>query len=359
MTDGGETRVLHPQAGAHERASGVIDPVGTEPTLSIVVPTFRRPKALEETLRAMLGLDYRTDRYQVIVVDDGADDGTITIVERFRRRGLELILEVQQQHGAARARNQGARLAGGEIVLFCDDDMILEPSYLRLLVSATDRHGDAVISGAWRFSPRVMEALRRSPFGRYRISLERRFQEDAGGRPLEGDPGCLVMPLLGSGNLALRRDRFWEIGGFDEDFPVAGAEDQDFSLRARAAGAVLLLDTNIRCLHNDNRLTLRGYCAREERSAETMPYLVHKYPTELRGAAYVRENRPIRAGDPPSLVLKKLVKLVLAQEAVLEMVHRLVGLIEAAHGPERLLRRMYKMLLGVHLFRGFRRSWPA
>ena len=333
--------------------------MGTDLTFSVVVPTFRRPDALEETLGALLRLDYRTDRYQVIVVDDGADDETITIVERFRGHGLELTLEAQSRRGAARARNRGARLAGGEMLLFCDDDMILEPAHLRLLVSARDRHGDAVISGAWRFSPRVMEALRRSPFGRYRIALERRFQEDSGGRPLEGDPGCLLMPLLGSGNLALRRDRFWEIGGFDEDFPVAGAEDQDFSLRAKAAGAVLLLDTNIRCLHNDNRLTLRDYCAREERSAETMPYLVRNYPTELRDAAYVRENRPIRAGDPPSLVLKKLIKLVLAQEAVLEPLHRLVGLVEAAHGPERLLRRMYKMLLGVHLFRGFRRSWPA
>ena len=157
------------------------------------------------------------------------------------------------------------------------------------------------------------------------------------------------MPLLGSGNLAVRRDRFWEIGGFDEDFPVAGAEDQDFSIRARAAGALLLLDTNIRCLQNDNRLTLRDYCAREERSAETMPYLVRKYPSELSQLAYVRENRPIRTGDPPPLVLKKLVKLALAQEAVLEPLHRFVGLVEAAHGPERLLRRLYKMLLGIDL----------
>ena len=348
-----------PRGSADDRASGLIDSVGIDPTFSIVVPTFRRPDALEETLGAMLRLDYPNDRCQVIVVDDGADDETITIVEGFRGQGLELTLEAQPQRGAARARNRGARLADGEMLLFCDDDMILEPSYLRLLVSATKRHGDAVISGAWHFSPTVMEALRRSPFGRYRIALERGFQEHTGGRPLDGAPGCLLMPLLGSGNLALRRDRFWEIGGFDEDFPVAGAEDQDFSIRARAAGALLLLDTNIRCLQNDNRLTLRDYCAREERSAETMPYLVRKYPSELSQLAYVRENRPIRTGDPPPLVLKKLVKLALAQEAVLEPLHRFVGLVEAAHGPERLLRRLYKMLLGIHLFRGFRRSWRA
>jgi glycosyltransferase involved in cell wall biosynthesis len=333
--------------------------VRTDPTFSIVVPTFRRPDALEETLAAILRLDYRADRYQVIVVDDGAEDGTAGIVQLFRGHGVELMLEAQQHRGAARARNRGARLAAGEMLLFCDDDMILDPSYLRRQVSARERHGDAVISGVWRFSPAVIEALGRSPFGRYRIDLERGFQEHTGGHPLHGDPCCLSMPLLGSGNLALGRDRFWDIGGFDEDFPVAGAEDQDFSLRARAAGASLLLDTNIHCLQNDNRLTLREYCAREERSAETMPYLVRKYPSEFSEAAYVQENRPIRAGDAPSVMLKKLVKTVLAGRTMLELVHRLVDLVEAAHGPERLLRRLYRMLLGIHLFRGFRRSWRA
>jgi glycosyltransferase involved in cell wall biosynthesis len=330
---------------------------GTYPTFSIVVPTFRRPDALEETLAAILRLDYRTDRYQVIVVDDGADDETAGIVERFRGHGVELMLEAQSHRGAARARNQGARLAGGEMLLFCDDDMILERSHLQLHLSARERHGDAVVSGAWRFSPTVMETLRGSPFGRYRIYLEHGFREDGGGRPLDGDPGCLLMPLLGSGNLALSRDRFWEIGGFDEDFPVAGAEDQDFSIRARAAGARLLLDTNIHCLQNDNRLTLRDYCAREERSAETLPHLVRKYPSELGHVPYVTRNRPIQVGDSPRLVLKKVIKTVLAVPAVLESLHRLVGLVEAAHGPERLLRRLYRMLLGIHLFRGFRRSW--
>ena len=53
----------------------------TDPTFSIVVPTFRRPDALEETLAAILRLDYRADRYQVIVVDDGADDALFEGVE--------------------------------------------------------------------------------------------------------------------------------------------------------------------------------------------------------------------------------------------------------------------------------------
>jgi len=90
-----------------------------------------------------------------------------------------------------------------------------------------------------------------------------------------------------------------------------------------------------------------------------MPYLVRRHRSDLDQLPYVRENRPIQADDPPALLLKKLVKTVLATPAVLESLHRLVGLVEAAHGPERLLRRLYRTLLGIHLFRGFRRSWQA
>jgi AraC-like DNA-binding protein len=119
-----------------------------------------------------------------------------------------------------------------------------------------------------------------------------------------------------------------------------------------------LLDTGIRCLHNDNRLTLRAYCEREQRSAQTVPYLVRRHPAQFAGSTYVRENRPVRRGDPPRLVAKKLAKRTLAAGAVLDVLYRLIALLERAGLPERLLRRLYRALLGLNLFRGFRRTWP-
>jgi GT2 family glycosyltransferase len=322
-----------------------------------VVPTFRRPDALQETLEALIALDYERDRYEVIVVDDASETSTGRIVDGLRGSGVSLTLLSQKHRGAARARNRGAELAGAEFILFCDDDMIVEPSHLRLHAAAAKRHEHALVSGAWDFAPDVMAALAGTPFGRYRIELERRFQHHDDADPVEDDPGCILMPVLGSGNLALKRELFRKIGGFDEDFPVAGAEDQDFSIRARRAGAVLLLDTKIRCLQNDNRVTVRSYCAREERSAQTMPFLARKYPSEFMGIAYVRENRPIQAEDPIRLKLKKLVKQALAYGPALQALHAGVRLLEIVHVPDRRLRGMYRGLLGLHLFRGFRRAW--
>jgi len=323
------------------------------------VPTFRRPEALHKTLTALLALDYPRDRYEVIVVDDGADDTTSNVVYAFGDRGVSVRLAAQLRRGAASARNRGARLAGGEWLLFCDDDIITPPSHLAGHRDAHARHRHALVAGTFELAPPAVAILRATPFGRYRIELERQFLAEAQGEPLDGDVDRLRVPGVSAANLSLRRDLFWTIGGFDEEFPLAGAEDQDLSLRARAADALLVLDTNIPCFHNDHYLSRRAYCAREERSARTTPFLVRKYPAQFEDVPYARENRPITADDPPRLVVKKLLKAALANRLLLELLHAMARAGEAARAPEEPLRRLYAGLLGLHLFRGFRRSWTT
>jgi hypothetical protein len=204
-----------------------------------------------------------------------------------------------------------------------------------------------------------MAVLRATPFGRYRISLERRFLDEGRGHALESDPSCLHMLMLSAANLSLPRELFLSIGGFDQDFPMAGAEDQDLSMRARDAGMLLLLDTRIRCVHNDRHLSLRAYCERQERSAGTVAILVRKHPAALENRPYALENRPIDARDAPGLIAKKLIKSALARRPMLAALHQLTHSCEAVGAPERLLRRLYTTLLGLHIYRGFRRAWEA
>jgi GT2 family glycosyltransferase len=310
---------------------------------------------LRETLVALVSLDYDRSSYEVIVVDDGADKLTGTILGEFSGHGVEMVLESQDRCGAAVARNRGAHLAGGDLLLFVDDDMIVRPDHLRRHQQTRHRYGDVLVNGTWVFSPEVLRALRATPFGRFRIELEQRFQQQSIRTLLED--GCAEVRALSAFNLCLSREVFWDLGGFDQDFPFAGPEDQDFSLRARRAGWPLLLNTGIRCLHNDGCVTLHQYCAREERSAQGMPVLARKHPDEVGDIPYIRDNRPIEATDPPRLVIKKLVKAVLATRAVLPMLHRITAALEKLHLKEGMLRRLYSGLLGLHLFRGFRSAW--
>src|SRR5579863_6042921 len=164
---------------------------GDAPSFSIVVPTFRRPAALERTLAALLSLDYPQDRYEVIVVDDEGKGTGAEVVAGLDRGGIRIELQAQTRLGAASARNRGAQCGQGELLLFVDDDIMVAPDHLQRHVRTRARHGDPLVNGAWEFTPEVREALARTPFGRYRLDLEQHFRDEAVGRPLDGQ--CVEM----------------------------------------------------------------------------------------------------------------------------------------------------------------------
>src|ERR1700683_610480 len=353
----------------------------TTPTFSIVVPTARRPEILRQTLTALVGVDFDPTRFELVVVDDALDPRTEGVVKALRpstptvtlvsqdRLGVVRARNVGETHsdggltlvsherrGVARARNVGARHAAGDLLLFCDDDILVEPSHLVQHLATRNAHGDALIAGVSETSARAIATLSRTPFGRFRINIERGFRETSA-FPHHAD-WCIEPPVLSAANLCLRRDLFLELGGFDDTFRT-GAEDHEFSLRARLAGHPLLLDPRIRCIHDDDWLTLADCCRREERNASGMPLLARRHPNEYMASAYVRENTPIAVGDPPSLMAKKLGKQVLASEPTLTWLRRLTEALGRLPVPERLLWRIYRVVLGLYLFRGFREAWTS
>jgi len=89
------------------------------PTVSVIIPTLRRPVLLERALRSVLGQTFR--HYEIIVVIDGPDTETdpaaITALdERIR------VLSLPSNVGLAEARNVGIRHAQGRYIALLDDD---------------------------------------------------------------------------------------------------------------------------------------------------------------------------------------------------------------------------------------------
>src|SRR3970040_688082 len=98
------------------------------PYISIVIPTYNRPTVLASCLRAIAGLAYPRDRFEVIVVDDGGSAPLEQILAPYRELSLKLIH--QANSGPAAARNRGAREATGELLVFTDDDCAPAPDWL-------------------------------------------------------------------------------------------------------------------------------------------------------------------------------------------------------------------------------------
>lgn len=200
---------------------------------SIVIPTYRRPDRLRETLRAVCALEYPRRGFEVIVVDDAACERTSAVVAEAGAPVDARYVPRPQRGGPARARNVGASLASGEYLAFLDDDVSPQPDWLA-------RFDEAIASAADRsaaYGGRTINAESNTVFGATSQSVVdflytwyNRDPDDAG--------------FFTTNNLLCPRVDFLFTGGFDESFPSAAAEDRDFCDRWREHGRRLVFVPN-------------------------------------------------------------------------------------------------------------------
>ena len=111
------------------------------PLVSIVIPAHNRRSYLPETLESVFAQRYRP--VEVIVIDDGSTDGTREWLESL---GDRIRLLTQDAQGVAVARNVASRLATGEYLAFQDDDDLMPPDRIPVLMDALQRFPEAVLA---------------------------------------------------------------------------------------------------------------------------------------------------------------------------------------------------------------------
>jgi GT2 family glycosyltransferase len=330
----------------------------TLPSVSFVVPTYRRPETLRRTLEALLAVDYPSESYEIVVADDGSGDNTAEVVASLLAMGRAKVTYLQHENsGAASARNHGARAAVGELLIFVDDDILVEPSHIHDHLVARGPRGDALVNGHWEFPTELARTLSATPFGQFRLRVETWVKEGIPKSIL--DDGCESPSTVTACNLSIRRQTFWGLGGFDETFPFAGAEDQEFSYRAVRAGCELVYDRRITLLHDDQRLTLLQFCERQRRGACTAVYLAKLHPGEFASRPLIVENGPLTRTDPPRTMVKKLVKWGLSRSTCLAVVRAGVRCMERAVPDSKVLQRAYWSVCGLYIFLGVRDGFAA
>jgi glycosyltransferase involved in cell wall biosynthesis/peptidoglycan/xylan/chitin deacetylase (PgdA/CDA1 family) len=195
----------------------------SEPSFSIIVPTYQRRDLICAAVRALSAIDYSGEA-ELIVVVDGSTDGTAAALEELDCR-LPLRVVVQDNAGAAAARNRGASEAVGDVLLFLDDDMICRPDILRQHARSHAQGADAVL-GHIPLDPGSPKTFLAAAVGTW---AEKRSRDLAAGADM-------TLFDLVSGNLSVRRSVFEAVGGFDTDFTAGGTygnEDLDLGLRLR------------------------------------------------------------------------------------------------------------------------------
>lgn len=313
---------------------------------TIVIPTFNRCDALLETLTALARMDYPADRWEAIIVDDGSTDDSAAAVQEFAERtGAPLRCFNQKNAGPAAARNRGAAGAQGEYLVFIDNDIIVEPDFLRAHLQTLRSNPGCWVVGRVVHPPR----LRSTPFGRYRDSVWEAFHKS------HGEAGVAETTGMTAANLSLPAEDIRFLGGFDEDFTIASSEDWDLGMRARQSGLRVLYNPDIVVLHNDWAISLERFCERQKLYSTSDVLLWRKYGEASPRASLVRENAPVDWGkDALPLILKKAVKRALATGLGRRLVMFVCYLTERRAPDSTLNRRAYETAVGIAIFRGVR-----
>src|SRR4051812_2248631 len=136
--------------------------------ISVVVPVYNVEEYLRECLDSVIAQSFKD--LEVVLVDDGATDGSVAICEEYVAKDERFKLVRQPNAGLGAARNTGAREATGEFLAFLDSDDALPKHALRTLLRSLDRTGSDFATGnVFRFSrgdssqaPFVAKAFARS-----------------------------------------------------------------------------------------------------------------------------------------------------------------------------------------------------
>ena len=194
--------------------------------VSVVLPTYNRLPQLQKVLEGLASQTYPPDAFEVIVVSDGATDGTNDYL-RTLHTPYHYKPILQQNQGVAAARNIGIREAVGEFVLFIDDDVVPEvdliQEHMRLHCANKDDNG--VVIGPMLI-PKDYEL---APWVAWEQDMLYKQYEDM--RLGHWQP---TARQFYTGNTSLARKHLIEVGGFDPQF--RRAEDVELAYRLTALG---------------------------------------------------------------------------------------------------------------------------
>jgi GT2 family glycosyltransferase/2-polyprenyl-3-methyl-5-hydroxy-6-metoxy-1,4-benzoquinol methylase len=206
-------------------------PVGPSCNVSIVIPAYNQVDYTLQCLRSIA--EYANSRdgfYEVVVIDNASSDGTW---ERLKDvQGDLRVWRNDENLGFAKACNQGALLARGDVVVFLNNDTEVRPGWLEALTDELEENPSTGVVGARLLYPDGTIQHAGVAIGRDQIPyhIHRGLPAD---HPLVKDRR--TYPVVTGACAGVRRKEFYTVGMFDEMF-LNGHEDIDLCYRYRERG---------------------------------------------------------------------------------------------------------------------------
>lgn len=341
-----------------EALTGLPEPVG--PHVSVMIPTYNRKESLLCTLDSLSQQTLPARHFEVVVVDDGGSDGTDQAVQQ-TAFPFKLVYLQQTNQGSAAARNYGAQMSRGDVLVFIDDDITLCPEFLAELTAKTQP--GTITMGLWL----PYKPPKAAPFCK---DYGRQVAERAA-RTLHDEE--VAYTECTSNNLAVHRSDFVHVGQWQDvlgDGPTLWG-DVEFGYRAWQHGCHFVRAANARAVHRDYHITnLSVACQRAYHVAYIVQPLFQRHPEIQRHLGMFRHKEPInRNHDSSTLIIRKIALQVAWSRPALWAVKKMTTSLERLAPDSRLLALLYRWVISGEIFRGYRhgliavpkgrKAWPS
>ena len=196
------------------------------PRVSVVIPAFNRAGTIREAAESVLSQSF--DDLELIVVDDGSSDGTLTALEAVSDSRLR-VLALRENRGVSVARNRGIDAARAPWVAFQDSDDLWRRDKLARQMALLEAPGADYIAAYCG-----MEITKLDGGTRYVPDPTLHYRA--------GDvlPDLVFCSFISTQTLVVRRDVLETVGGFDED--QRALVDWELMLRVAQRGSIGLVD---------------------------------------------------------------------------------------------------------------------
>lgn len=194
--------------------------------VSVIIVNYNGKQYLEKCLASLSDIKY--DNYEIILVDNNSDDSSVEFVQK--NFSPVKIIQLDSNHGFAEPNNIGVKNAKGDLLLFLNNDTVVEPDFLGELVSAMSDPKTA-----------ICQSMLLKPNGDVDSSGD--FIDSIGVTFSTFEKITETREIFSAkaASMLVRRDIFERLGGFDEKFFVS-FEDIDLSWRARILGYKILIN---------------------------------------------------------------------------------------------------------------------
>jgi N-acetylglucosaminyl-diphospho-decaprenol L-rhamnosyltransferase len=263
--------------------------VSSLPDIDVVVPTWNGRELLQRCLES---LSAQTADHHVIVVDNGSEDGTGTLVEQ-RYPGAELV-RLDQNHGFAGGVTSGIKAGRAPHVVLVNNDVECDPAFVERIVEPLRSDSRVGMVAGLLLQPgrRTIDS-----FGLECDATLSAFARFAGEHYSAGAPALHTRHLLGpsGGAAAYARSALEAAGGFDERM-FAYMEDVDLALRLRALGWSAAGAEEAVGVHLGSATIGRRSRAQVRIAGASRGYMLRKYGVLRRGVSTAAWTLAVEAG---------------------------------------------------------------